>query len=46
MKRLKLSALPTNTDIKFYGMDVATLIEFYDQFSLLLQYGILEKLVT
>ena len=28
MKREKLSALPTNIDIQYYGMDVPTLIEF------------------
>ena len=33
-------------DIYFYGIDVPILIEFLGQFSLLLQYGILKKLVT
>ena len=46
-KKGKLSALPTIIDIQYYGMDVPTLDGvFKTKYSLVLQYEILEKLVT
>ena len=45
-KRKVLSALLTNIDIQSYGMDVPTLSSFLRPILLLLQYKILEKLVT